>query len=121
VAGHIIQHRAITLQMLGKPLPFPFNKYTRYNRGTEPVLKDGPKIVPLGEMLDDWQATGDVLMAALAGATPEVLGKPAPFSPMNDENETVGSLVAGLLFHESYHIGQLGVLRRMLGKDGAIA
>ncbi len=121
VAGHIVQHRAITLQLLGCPFHFPFNKYTRYNRGTEPILKDGPKVVPLAEMVEDWAATKKDLLATLGTVNIDVLEKPAPFSPIGDEEETVGSLLAGLLFHESYHIGQLGLLRRMLGKDGAIA
>jgi len=32
----------------------------------------------------------------------------------------VGSLLAALVFHESCHCGQLGVLRRLLGKDSVI-
>jgi hypothetical protein len=28
--------------------------------------------------------------------------------------------IAGLSFHEAYHAGQLGVLRRIVGKDGAL-
>ena len=121
VAGHIVQHRALTLQLLGCPFHFPFNKYTRYNRGTDPILKDGPKVVPLSEMREDWSATGKDLLANLESVKVETLAKPAPYSPLGDDEETVGSLVAGLLFHESYHIGQVGLLRRLLGKDGAIA
>ena len=34
--------------------------------------------------------------------------------------EAVGSLLAGLLFHEAYHVGQTGVLRRLIGMDGAL-
>ncbi len=39
---------------------------------------------------------------------------------MNDEKETIGSLMAGMAFHEAYHCGQLGVLRRMAGAEGII-
>jgi uncharacterized damage-inducible protein DinB len=34
--------------------------------------------------------------------------------------ETVGDQLAFLQFHEAYHIGQAGLLRRLAGKDGAI-
>jgi len=37
--------------------------------------------------------------------------------------DTKGSLaakLAGLQFHEAYHAGQLGLLRRIAGKKGAI-
>jgi uncharacterized damage-inducible protein DinB len=33
---------------------------------------------------------------------------------------TLGSKLFTFNFHESYHAGQLGILRRMLGKEGAI-
>ncbi len=50
----------------------------------------------------------------------DLVGAKAPFSPKDDENETVGSLLAGLAFHEAYHTGQLGILRRVSGADGAV-
>ena len=37
------------------------------------------------------------------------------------EKDTLGWRLAFLQFHEAYHAGQLGLLRRLLGKDGAIA
>lgn len=36
------------------------------------------------------------------------------------ENGNVGERLAFLQFHESYHAGQVGLLRRLLGKDGVI-
>jgi hypothetical protein len=68
----------------------------------------------------DFSATRKILMTGLVALTAEKLEAPAPFSPSNDQEETIGSLLAGLLFHESYHIGQLGLLRRLVGKDGII-
>ncbi|MBU1676531.1 DinB family protein, partial [bacterium] len=63
---------------------------------------------------------GEICNRIEVSLTEDRLDEPAPFSPGNDETETVGSLLAGLAFHESYHCGQLGLLRRLLGKDGVI-
>ena len=46
---------------------------------------------------------------------------PAPFSPVDDPNETVGSLLTKTVAHEMYHAGQAGYLRRaVLGLKGKI-
>jgi len=119
VAGHILQARASTLTMLGQDLPFAADKYDRYQRGGAP-LKDAADTVPLSAMIADFAATEAGLQAGLAGLTAEKLAAKAPFSPGRSDTETVGSLLAGLVFHEGYHIGQLGLLRRLAGVDGAI-
>jgi hypothetical protein len=119
VTGHIVGSRGGTLKVLGQYLPFAEDKYARYERGGEPVV-DGEGTVPLEEMVADFLATDEGLKAGLAGLTEARLGEKAPFSPGNNPEETVGSLLAGLVFHEGYHCGQLGVLRRMAGEDGVV-
>jgi uncharacterized damage-inducible protein DinB len=119
VAGHIVQSRGGTLQVLGQALPFAGTKYDRYKRGTEPIFA-ATGTVSLAEMLTDYAATDAALQAGILALTPQILVSKAPFSPGNNEKETVGSLLAGLVFHESYHAGQLGVLRRLAGSPGVI-
>lgn len=119
VAGHIVQSRGAALQVLGQALPFVADKYDRYRRGTEPIVA-GAGTVPLSEMVNDFAATEAALQAGILALTPQVLASKAPFSPGNNDQETVGSLLAGLVFHESYHAGQLGVLRRLAGSPGVV-
>jgi len=38
---------------------------------------------------------------------------------LRDDNEKY-RMVTFLAFHESYHTGQTGILRRIIGKEGAI-
>lgn len=119
VAGHIVSSRAGILKVLGQESPYPPEKYKRYMRGSDPITK--PRgTVPLTEIQADFASTRDALAAGLAALTAESLAEKAPFSPANNEQETVGSLLAGLVFHESYHTGQLGVLRRLAGKEGGL-
>lgn len=119
VAGHIVGTRGDTLRVLGVDQPFAKDKYARYCRGSAAVVDD-QGIVALEEAIGDFAATEEGLQAGLAGLTEERLKEKAPFSPGNNPQETVGSLLAGLVFHESYHCGQLGVLRRMAGIEGLI-
>ena len=119
VAGHTVGARGATLELLGQERPFAKDKYAQYERESVAVVI-GEGTVPLAEIMTDFLATADGLKIGLAGLTRERLGEKATFSPANNSEETVGSLMAGLAFHESYHCGQLGILRRMAGAEGAI-
>lgn len=52
--------------------------------------------------------------------TAQHLSAAAPFSPTGNSDETVGTLLASIAFHEAYHLGQTGLSRRLLGKAGAL-
>jgi hypothetical protein len=104
---------------MGQDSPFPADKYARYDRGSDPVT-GSEGTVPLSEMVADFATTQGGLEAGLAGLTDEYMAAKAPFSPGDNEKETVGSLLAGLVFHEGYHVGQLGILRRLSGEEGAV-
>lgn len=119
VAGHVVKYRLATLGLLGQEAPFSAEKYDRYQRMSDPVT-DGEDTVPLTQMVGDFAATKDALFFGLKNLDPVAMDQPAPYSPSGNPNETIGSLIAGLLFHESYHIGQLGILRRLAGSEGAI-
>lgn len=119
VAGHVVGARAGIVRLVGGEAPFAAEEYERYRRSTSPVT--GPEgAVPLSRMRADFAATKEPLASGLAGLADGVLAAPAPFSPGEDPKETVGSLLVGLAFHEAYHTGQLGVLRRLLDRPGVI-
>lgn len=119
VAGHIADARGDTLQLLGQACPYAADKYDRYKRGTPPITS-ADEAIALTEILADFAATEEALQAGLAGLTAEKLAAKAPFSPSGNEKETVGTLLAGLVFHEGYHAGQLGTLRRLAGAGGVV-
>jgi hypothetical protein len=60
------------------------------------------------------------LVRAISALPPEVMTSKPPRPFTGDPNETVGSNLATFVFHESYHVGQTGVLRRVVGKPGVI-
>ncbi len=91
----------------------------RSARGTPP-LRDAAEALDLGELVDAWDECARRLDAGLARLTAEAVDRPALSHPGASPGETVRSLLSGILFHQAYHAGQLGTLRRFVGKEGAI-
>ena len=60
------------------------------------------------------------LLEGLSEVPDETWSSPAPPRPGGDPDETIGTLLTFLVFHEAYHVGQLGVIRRALGYEGVI-
>jgi uncharacterized damage-inducible protein DinB len=117
VLGHIVRTRNEAIEILGpKPL-LPPEKFATYT--TSPI-REGARAVRFEELLRDYDALQQPWAEALRAVTPAAWAKPAPFSPTGNKNESLGSLVATLVFHESYHAGQIGLLRRLVGKPGVI-
>jgi hypothetical protein len=119
VVGHLVAVYNNALPLVGQELVMERAALERYQRGAPP-LTDPAEAMDLGELMAAWATAAERMDAGLAGLAPEVLDQPAPFSPSGDPNETVRSLVATVLFHQAYHAGQTGVLRRVTGHEGAI-
>jgi uncharacterized damage-inducible protein DinB len=90
-----------------------------YDRSSD--ASDRARILDLATlrgMLDDSQQQ---LTPALAELTDEQLTAPLPEKfkrpPLSG---SVGDALIFLLYHEGYHNGQIGMLRRLAGKEGAI-
>lgn len=112
IAGHIVATRNGLHRFLGLDPAWPAADAERYKRGSDPVT-GAAEIRPLEEILGQYKTSQDVLIGTLGALTSEDLAK-------NIEDQSLAEIIAGFSFHESYHIGQLGLLRRMVGMDGAI-
>lgn len=119
VVGHLLSVYEGTLQLLGQEPVMEEGALKRYVRGTPP-LRNPTEALEFRDLLAAWNQATERVDAGLAGLSPEVLNRPAPFSPSNDPDETVRSLLTVILFHQAYHAGQAAVLRRLVGKEGAI-
>ena len=120
VLGHLVNARFGMLSLLQAEAPVdpaPYERFTR--RGA--AADDDVDLPSLATLRADLTATQKSLLAGLADLSDAVANAPAPFSPTQWEKETVGSLLVALAFHEGYHAGQVGMLRRLLGMPGAIA
>lgn len=116
VLGHIVLSRQGSLSLVGRQSAYPKHKFARYSQGTAP-LTDKSEALPWPELAEAFTNLGQILREGLNSLSPEALAAKARFSPLNNPDETVGSLLAGVVFHESYHVGQLGLLRTLIGKE----
>lgn len=119
VLGHVLAARSGMYKALGLESAVDQAVAQRFRRGAAP-LTDPADALSLDAFRAQFGATQETLTKTLGELTPERLAQPTPFSPLEMENETIGTLLTFLLFHETYHVGQVGVLRRVLGKPGMI-
>jgi len=70
-------------------------------------------------LLSAWRDANAALCARLELMSAEEGGRPAPRT-MPDGGTTLSAMARFLQFHEAYHLGQLGLLRRLAGKPGAV-
>jgi uncharacterized damage-inducible protein DinB len=120
IVGHLLSIYEDTLRLIGQEPVMKEGALKRYARGTPP-LQDPAEALELRELMATWNEVTQRIDAGLAGLTAETLDRPAPHSPSNNPNETVRSLLTTIFFHQAYHAGQTGILRRLAGKEGAIA
>ncbi len=119
VVGHLVASRQGWLAALGLEGITSPTVANRYRRGGDPIV-DPAEATPIAELLAAFDAGQERLVARLGAMPEDELDSPAPFSPGNNPDETWRSLNAGLCFHEAYHVGQTGVLRRWLGRPGVL-
>lgn len=119
VVGHLVAVYGRALPLLGQEPVMDPGELARYDRGSEP-LTDPAAALPLDRLLAAWDEASRRFDAGLAALAPATLDRAAPFSPGADPDETVRSLLATVLFHQGYHAGQTGILRRTSGREGVI-
>jgi hypothetical protein len=119
VVGHLLFVDQRMLRRLGQIPVMPVTALARYERGSAPI-QDPADALDLATLVAAWDESLPRIDTGLAALTPEMLDTRAGFSTNDDPNETVRSLLHTLIFHQAYHAGQTGVLRRLVGKAGAI-
>ena len=119
LVGHLADARNGTLRVLTGEPAWPDGELARYKRG-QGVFENPEDALPLSELADRFNRVQEKLIAAVGAVTPERAAEKAPFSPVGNPNETMGSLLSVLAFHEVYHLGQVGMLRRIVGKERVV-
>lgn len=117
VVGHICFARNSMLKIMRGAGHLPGDALKIYGRGGDYSRETA---VGLGMLVTHHTAMQQLLIDGLCEISEEQFAAPAPFSPVDDPQETVGSLLTKTIAHEMYHAGQAGLLRRILGLKGAI-
>jgi hypothetical protein len=105
ILGHIIASRNDVFEILKADKLSDDKFLSLYKRGTRNVIPEKAfRIENLIEKLD---------------STLNILEEKIPEVDLSDNEENL-KMLAFLSFHEAYHCGQIGILRRIIGKEGAI-
>ncbi len=114
LVAHLIDARHFLAKLVGAPLePNPVAKVLDDVRGIDDIAA----LPPLAELRPAWRAIGDHLATVVAGLTSTQLAAPIA-QRFPEADGTVRGALAFLLQHDSYHLGQVGLLRRHVGLPG---
>lgn len=102
VLGHIVRYRAKTLIYLGQPLDNEPQLKALYDFNTVP---NSETAMPLETLKTLYETTQKQILDLIVG--------------IDNGLETEDKLVF-MAYHETMHSGQLGILRRMLGKNPGV-
>jgi uncharacterized damage-inducible protein DinB len=111
LASHLVDSRHFLVTRLGQPLPNPLGRYLADVRSIEEI-RDLPA---LDEVRAAWIEVSAHLQNVLDGLTPDQLKEANVHRfPLADRSRL--GMIAFLIQHDSYHLGQVAFLRRQLGK-----
>jgi hypothetical protein len=113
--GHLLHARSLVLTLLGAEPLWSDEQGARFDQET--AWPDPAALaLPWDGLLADFETSQVRVREALARVTADRLAthhKPESRRPR-------GMQIHFFLYHEAYHVGQLGLLRRIVGKPGAI-
>lgn len=114
--GHVVASRRGFLRAIGEPLEKEAWEKS-FDRGAKPGDTTG---WPEPEALKkEFESLGVRLARSLRGMDAAEAAKPFPVAMPDGSKDREGALHFGY-FHETYHLGQLGYLRRLRGLPGFI-
>jgi uncharacterized damage-inducible protein DinB len=111
LVAHLINTRYRLAAMIGAPGDDPVARHLEGARSIDQVAS----LPMLEAMRTMWSDAGTHLTAALGSATAEQLSQPIPRALPNGDPTMLGA-IAFFVQHESYHLGQIAMLRKALGQ-----
>ena len=114
IIGHIAGARFSILKLLN--INYDLNiSFERFRKGSSGNYKtEWPEFL---EILNHFNTMGELIFNYLDKNDSKLINEKMKYV-INDETVTVGDNIKFLLFHEDYHIGQLGLILKLLDKNG---
>ena len=116
VLGHIIEGRNNALLALCAPPVWGEENSSRYGPRSEPIVRD-EQALPCERLMSDLAESQQRIEAALSEMCAEAL---AAQVDTGDGEMPLREHLAWLHWHETYHVGQLELLRQLAGKNDAV-
>jgi len=113
--GHLAASRGWALRLLGSPLPRE-DWEPLFAMGARPTAQSDA--VAPERLREAFRSRGVELRDRLSAITPEQTA--AEFTELPGGTRDVAGGLHFVHFHESYHLGQIGLLRRMAGRPGPV-
>lgn len=108
-------YRDKALEALGEQPILESQEMILYQRESTP-LTDETSAVPLDQLLTALTESQKRLLALLEAVSHDRLAASADA----EDKRTIGDRIEFLHWHETYHVGQLEILRQLTGKNDAI-
>ena len=111
VVGHLLNGRCEILKLLDPEAENPFAE--KFDRLV--AASDGSDYPPLADLMSSWSDISHRVFRALGTVTHEQLVNPiAEMGAPHEERNLLGVL-AYVVWHETYHMGQIGTIRTQMG------
>jgi uncharacterized damage-inducible protein DinB len=111
VLGHLLQSRSWMLEQTGLSGYVPPEEAQIYQRNA-PEMADPEQASRLESLLERLKETNALLKDRLEAMSPEELHREIPIFG----GTTLSAFLGFLLWHETYHVGQLEILRNFAGR-----
>ena len=111
VLGHLLQSRSWMLEQIGLSGYMPKEEAMLYQRNA-PEMTDLVQASRLESLLDRLKETNTLLKDRLEAMPTEELHKEIPLFG----GTTLSAFLGFMLWHETYHVGQLEILRNFAGR-----
>jgi len=120
LAGHLLWAQRSLIRIGGAQVEIPWTGHFLTAQGSTEEERKMPKgeFPTIEQIRNKWNETSVAIREGLANLPEEALNAVIEGRhPVTPFDNTVAGLWAFINDHQAYHIGQIGILRRALGKD----
>ena len=115
IACHALDARFYLMKLAGHERTNPWQAL--FDSATDiTMMKEYP---PLYELLAEWDDLHEATLASLSEVTAAELDADSPSRFPTEDRSILGG-IAFLAFHEAYHVGQMGLVRKYFGFDSVV-
>lgn len=114
ILGHLALCRSRVVSLMGLPeLPCPWSE--AFLKGSSPA--NVPEGIPVQELLTTYRQAHEAMESQWESLCTEHMAQSCGRT-LPDGTDRIADAIRFLAWHETYHLGQLGLLRRLAGKPG---
>ena len=115
LACHVLDARFSLMKLAGHERTNPWQ--TLFDEATDvTTMKEYP---PVYELVAEWHELHEATLEHLAGMSAAELDAESPMGFPTEDPSILGG-IAFLAFHEAYHVGQMGLVRKYFGFDPVV-